>query len=124
MPVRKCKWPTCDAIILLPPGRRGADSYCPDHEARGKTVENRERDARRDPHIVAFYRSHAWRQLSRAVLTASPICTTCQRAPSEDAHHLTPIRTPEGWERRLDPDGVRAVCRTCHTRLDRAAEAQ
>lgn len=33
-------------------------------------------------------------------------------------HHKTPIDSPEGWEQRLNPDGLLCVCVPCHNALE------
>ena len=31
-----------------------------------------------------------------------------------EVHHIKPIQTDEGWERRLDYDNTKSVCIECH----------
>lgn len=73
----------------------------------------------RDPKYLTFYRSKAWRTLSRSFLQAAGykcqarLSTDCTRTATE-AHHVEPIQTPGGWERRLDWSNLEAVCTVCH----------
>lgn len=75
----------------------------------------------RDPKFRAFYQSkgkNGWQTLSKAKLSAAgykcearlPGCTGL----ATEVHHIQPIQTPEGWERRLDWDNLEAVCTVCH----------
>jgi phage terminase large subunit-like protein len=75
----------------------------------------------RNPQSKAFYNSAAWRGPSGArtqYIREHPICERCQRVTADHIHHKTPIDTPEGWERRLDPSGFMSVCRSCHNRIE------
>lgn len=74
---------------------------------------------KRDPKYLTFYRSKEWRTLSRAFLQSAgykcqaKLSTDCTRTAVE-AHHVAPIQTAEGWERRLDWSNLEAVCIVCH----------
>lgn len=121
MIMRKC--PRCKRLMPYGP------SYCseckPLAEAELKAI--RERNAqkkalkynrRRDPKYLTFYRSKAWKDTSRAFLqSANYKCQAklegCQHLAVE-VHHVQPIQTPEGWERRLDWSNLEAVCTACH----------
>lgn len=74
---------------------------------------------KRDPKYATFYRSKAWRTLSRSFLQSAGY--KCQahlsvecKGLAVEAHHVQPIQTPEGWERRLDWSNLEAVCGVCH----------
>jgi hypothetical protein len=41
----------------------------------------------------------------------------CQHIACE-VHHVKPLRTDEGWQRRLDWGGLMSVCTRCHNTLD------
>ena len=105
-------------------------AYCQECKplAEAETEAIRERNAQqkaakynraRDPKYRAFYNSKAWRVLSRAFLQSKGYkCTAklsdkCQGVAVE-AHHVQPIQTKEGWERRLDWENLEAVCTVCH----------
>jgi 5-methylcytosine-specific restriction endonuclease McrA len=74
---------------------------------------------RRDPKFQTFYRSKAWRDMSRAYLQQAGykceahLSTECKGIAYE-VHHVQPIQTPEGWGRRLDWSNLEAVCGVCH----------
>lgn len=86
---------------------------------------NRRYNAKRaqdDPKYRQFRNSKQWKALSRAKLQdcgykCEAGLAGCQRIACE-VHHVEPIRTPEGWEKRFDWDGLRGVCITCHNQLD------
>lgn len=129
MLVKAC--PRCKKLI--PHGL----SYCPDcapiaaadrEEAREYRIEklrqkyNKEYNAKRDPKYSAFYRSKPWRVTSRSKLIACEYkCEAglegCTRLAVE-VHHIKPLKTPEGWEQRLEWDNLMGVCINCHNILD------
>lgn len=87
-----------------------------DRNAKQKAAKyNRQRD----PKFQTFYRSKDWRTLSRAFLQSAGykcqahLSVDCQRLAVE-VHHVQPIQTPEGWDRRLDWENLEAVCTVCH----------
>lgn len=104
-------------------------AYCPDcapiREAELEQI--RERNAqrkaqqynrRRDPKYLTFYRSKDWKAQSRARLQACGYrCEArlpgCQGLAVE-VHHIKPIQTQEGWDKRLDWENLEAVCVSCH----------
>ena len=63
-----------------------------------------------------FYRSRAWRQLSKAFLMSKHyICERCGK-PAEIAHHkkhLTPANVLDP-DIALNPANLEALCLTCH----------
>lgn len=79
----------------------------------------RQYNLKRDPKYQAFYRSKAWKVLSRAYLQAkrykceAHLTDECKGLAVE-VHHKMPIQTPEGWEKRLDWDNFEALCTSCH----------
>lgn len=83
---------------------------------------NRQYNKRRDPKYGKFYNSGDWRLTSKAKLQACGYrCEAklegCTRLAVE-VHHIQPLKTPEGWERRLDWDNLMGVCIGCHNILD------
>ena len=114
---------------LIPAGT----SYCPDckPQAEAALEEAREHNARlrqkqynrrRDPKYLTFYRSKAWRATSKSKLQACGYkCEAglegCGRIACE-VHHKIPLKTPEGWEKRLEWSNLMGVCIQCHNILD------
>ena len=78
-------------------------------------------NAQRDEERKRFYHSAAWLRTRRAKLNAAPMCEAklpgCQHIACE-VHHVKPLRTDEGWQRRLDWGGLMSVCTKCHNILD------
>lgn len=75
-------------------------------------------NSRRDPKYLTFYRSKDWKRQSRAKLESVQYkCEArlngCQTYAVE-VHHIKPIQTPEGWDKRLEWENLEAVCTSCH----------
>lgn len=69
-----------------------------------------------------FYQSYGWRKLSYQIKASQHFI--CERCWSEGVlslvqvtHHIKPIRTPEGWNRRLDPTNLVGLCAKCHEEM-------
>ena len=108
-------------------------SYCPDckpiaeaereaaKERKAKYLQkkyNQRYNSRRDPKYLTFYRSKAWRTTSKAKLSSAGYqCEArlqgCQGIACE-VHHIEPIQTPRGWDRRLEWENLEALCTACH----------
>jgi hypothetical protein len=75
---------------------------------------NRTYNAARDPKYSRFYNSPEWRMLSaRRLQDDGYRCVWCHAIASE-VDHIEEIKTPEGWERRLDYSNTRSMCHACH----------
>lgn len=115
-------------------------AYCPDckpvaeaerqakQERRSEYLRkkyNQRYNARRgheDPKYRKFRNSKEWKATSKAKLQACKWkCEArlegCQRTACE-VHHKLPLKTPEGWDKRLDWDNLQGVCTACHNILD------
>lgn len=121
-PCPKCK-------SLIPCGL----SYCPackpiaeaeweaanEHNAK---LRQRVYNRKRDPRYLTFYRSKAWRLTSKEKLRQ--INYKCEARLDGcggiacEVHHIKPLKTPEGWDRRLDWSNLMGVCIQCHNILD------
>lgn len=81
---------------------------------------------KRDPKRDKFYNSKEWKAVRKKKIDLNPLCETCERLhrirPARHVHHLVPISTDEGWERRLRLDGLQSLCLPCHNRVKREAE--
>ena len=90
-----------------------------EHNARlRQKLYNRQRDTK----YLTFYRSKAWRATSKSKLQSCGYkCEArldgCGRIACE-VHHVQPLKTPEGWKRRLDWSNLMGVCIQCHNILD------
>ena len=118
---------------LIPVGIAYCDDCRPVAEAQAAEAIERRRafkrakynkayNQRRDPKYGRFYNSQDWRTLSRTKLQdcgykCEAKLEGCQRLAVE-VHHMEPIKTPEGWDKRLDWDNLMGVCIACHNVLD------
>lgn len=85
-----------------------------EREAEQKAKSMSEYNKRRDPKYSQFYRSKAWRMLSARYLQDHTWkCESCGGLAVE-VHHVIPIQTDEGWNRRFDVTNLRALCVSCH----------
>ena len=79
---------------------------------------NKKYDAKRDKKYVRFYNSPEWRVLKgRYMADHKYKCEgkDCKEFATE-VHHVDPIQTPSGWERRLDYTNLMNVCVRCHNK--------
>ncbi len=75
---------------------------------------NREYNALRSKKYQAFYRSKDWITFARLFMQSKEYkCENCGRLATE-VHHIQPIQTEAGWERRLDETNLAALCTSCH----------
>ena len=89
-----------------------------------RKIYNKRYNARRDTQSerAKFYRSKDWKVTSRAKLQSCGYkCEAklegCGRIACE-VHHIKPLRTPEGWDKRLEWSNLMGVCVSCHNILD------
>ena len=83
---------------------------------------NKNYNRQRDPKYLRFYRSKDWKTMSRTKLQdcgykCEAKLEGCKRIAVE-VHHIEPLKTPEGWDKRLDWDNLMGVCIACHNVLD------
>lgn len=121
---------------LIPQGLPYCEECAPIAEAERKAKQERRAEyltkkynkrynlkrANDDPKFRQFRNSKAWKETSRAKLQACDYkCEAnlegCKRIACE-VHHIEPIKTPNGWERRLDWENLEGVCTSCHNKLD------
>lgn len=116
-------------------------TYCPDckpiveaeiEEAKARKAEYRRKQsnkrynskrAQEDPKYRTFRNSKPWKETSKAKLRACG--WECEAKVSPDCpglacevHHIQPLKTPEGWDKRLDWSNLMGVCVQCHNILD------
>lgn len=127
--------PRCGRLILY--GMRYCPECTPEAEAEQAAAKerrteylrkkyNKQYNAKRsqeDPKYRTFRNSKAWKNTSRAKLQACE--WRCEARVSPDCpglacevHHIKPLKTPEGWNRRLDWENLQGVCVQCHNILD------
>lgn len=78
---------------------------------------NRKYNSKRDPKYIKFYNSPDWklRLAPKYMADKGYKCEICKSIASE-VHHIIPIQTDEGWERRLDYFNLKALCLDCHNK--------
>lgn len=82
---------------------------------------NKKYDAQRKPEEVRFYQSAEWKSLRDfKMANCYGLCEECQKngivKPATQIHHIIPIQTAEGWQRRLEVDNVTCLCVECHNK--------
>lgn len=72
---------------------------------------------KRDPKYTRFYASTDWKRMSKGKMQdAGYRCEECG-AIAVEVHHVDPIQTESGWERRLDWSNLKALCLDCHNKI-------
>jgi 5-methylcytosine-specific restriction enzyme A len=98
--------------------------YCEVHQENEK-VDKAVRDKYYDIHlrnakVTSFYKSVSWQKTREIVKNrAKNLCEFHWNIKKEIVFadvcdHIIPIKTPEGWEKRLDLDGLQMLCHACH----------
>ena len=96
-----------------------------EHNAEQRRKQyNKRYNSQRDnsSEVARFRRSKPWKMTSKAKLQACGYkCEAklegCGRYACE-VHHIKPLKTPEGWEQRLEWSNLMGVCVQCHNKLD------
>ena len=107
---RKCK-----KIIVHPA------TYCNDclakvnlQQQENKRIREKNYNSKRDPKYKAFYNSEEWKLLKDKKMQDEQYrCERCGNL-AEEVHHIEPIQTDEGWEKRLEYDNLECLCIECH----------
>lgn len=83
---------------------------------RDKKREKYYNKYKRDPKTQKFYKSSAWKRLSRTYLQDIDYkCEECGALATE-VHHKKPIQTPEGWIERFEWENLQGLCTKCHNK--------
>jgi len=114
MLLKKC--PKCGKLYAY--GKPYCPECMPKYEAdKAKyKAENAKRydQKRKGTREYKFYRSDAWKRTAFDTLRKRKYkCERCGEW-AEQVHHIQPIKTPEGWERRFDPTNLEILCIRCH----------
>lgn len=105
---RRCK------KIIVHPATYCSDCYKIVEEEKNEKLKARERkyNSHRNPKYLQFYKSKEWYQLKERKLADEQY--RCQfngcKNLAADVHHIIPIQTSDGWERKLDYDNLEALC--------------
>lgn len=115
MPMRNCQHPMCRVKVELP------SRYCTEHmgyhdKEYNKHVRTNDFNRKYDE----FYHSTPWLKQRRHKLMVQPLCEVCLRSgrmtTADMVHHKEELRSPNGWEKRLDLDNLESICYTCHNK--------
>ena len=123
-PLKQCNHAGCNALI--PYDQR----YCSKHQREiNKYRYHKRQYASNESKYQQFYKSTAWRKLSRHWLEKNPICVKCYKQgiirPAQIVDHITEIK--DDWSKRLDASNLQSLCRVCHnhkTAIERRKRAK
>ena len=122
---RRCEWGGCRLLVDI--GSR----YCETHKTESnrdynKRVRNNEivqQNGVSNKEIAEFYASTEWRRTRKAVLARDNyICQKCLREEGRVheanlVHHRIELRSPNGWQLRLDMENLESINRSCHGKV-------
>jgi 5-methylcytosine-specific restriction enzyme A len=81
-------------------------------------------NATREPGLVEFYNSTAWKKLRSAYRRENPFCEICanegRETLAQQVDHRVPLR--EAPDRALEWSNLRSLCMSCHSRRTRMDE--
>lgn len=111
---KKCSKPTCATLI---PARQRTP-YCEEHTPKGYGQGYKKREKK----YADFYNSMNWRRLRKTVqLKYHGLCAECFKygdvVSGDVVHHITEIKTEEGWRRRFDMENLILLCHSCHNKI-------
>ena len=113
----------CRGVVVYPATYCDVCQQVVDQEREARAVVNNRRankkyDAKRDKKYVRFYNSPEWKMLKNKYMQDKQY--KCEgkdcKAIATEVHHVDPIQTPTGWERRLDYTNLMNVCTRCHNK--------
>ena len=82
-----------------------------------KRRSNRRYNKTRDKKYIRFYKSSDWKVLSSKYRQDKQYrCEICGHYATE-VHHIKPIQTDEGWNKRLDYNNLKCLCVDCHNKV-------
>lgn len=117
-------WPYCpECKPIADAAREEAKERRAEYKRKQYNQRYNKKRAQDDPKYRTFRNSKAWKLTSKAKLQAcgwrceSGVSPDCPGLACE-VHHIKPIKTPEGWDLRLDWSNLLGVCVQCHNILD------
>ncbi len=96
--------------------QKKVDEFKEEYKKKANNRYNKQRNKKEEQ----FYNSKAWRTLSKKYMDKHSLCELCNKDTytlAEEVHHIKPIQTPEGWERRLDWHNLIALCHMHHNMM-------
>lgn len=118
MPMKQCNVSYCRTKVPL------GTMYCDKHKGdSGKEYNKRVRYSKPNSKYSKFYHTPEWRKTRKAKLLETPYCEVCMSkgitTKADMVHHKTyELRSPEGWEHRLDPDNLESICYAHHNMIE------
>ena len=117
MPQRICAEPTCRARVDIP------ERYCEEHRGHSDKQYNKHvRTNDFNKKYDDFYHSSQWRKTRKAKLMEQPLCEVClaqgKYTNADLVHHIIELRSPNGWQHRLDLNNLESICYECHNKED------
>lgn len=79
---------------------------------------------RRDQKIKEFRASSAWKAMRKYILERDDntdqyvLYTTGELRPGFSVHHILPLSTKEGWDKRLSPDNLITLSDDTHSSIE------
>jgi|SRR5699024_698993 len=115
MPQRICAQAMCRNRVDLP------QTYCAEHNGHSDKQYNKHvRTNSFNKKYDDFYHSTQWTKTRKTKLMQQPLCEVCSRegrmTKADMIHHIIELRSPNGWEKRLDLDNLEAICYECHNK--------
>lgn len=115
MPQRICASPMCRQRVELP------NKYCEQHKGQSDKQYNKHvRTNDFNKKYNDFYHSTQWTKTRKAKLMQSPLCEVCAKQGTmtiaDMVHHIIELRSPNGWEHRLDMNNLESICYSCHNK--------
>lgn len=92
------------------------DRISAERKAQQQKRAGQKYNKKRDPKYIRFYSSNEWRILSSKYRQDKGYKCECCGKIATEVHHIKPIQTDQGWERRLDYNNLKLVCLECHNK--------
>lgn len=120
-PMKQCEHPGCRTLVAYD------TRYCEKHrKATNKWRYHKRMYDSDESKYQQFYKSSAWRKLSRRFLESNPVCVQCYQdgviRKADVVDHVIEIK--DDWSRRLDESNLQCLCLQHHNRKTRLAREQ
>ncbi|MGY5273851.1 HNH endonuclease [Lactiplantibacillus plantarum] len=112
-PMKQCNHAGCRTLVPYD------ERYCEKHQhkANAETYHKRMYDSDESKY-QQFYKTAAWRRLSRRFLELNPVCIKCYEdgliRKADVVDHVIEIK--DDWSRRLDESNLQPLCYRHHNR--------
>ncbi|EJF00900.1 HNH endonuclease [Liquorilactobacillus mali] len=111
VPMKQCNHAGCRTLVPF------NERYCVKHKQElNKYRYNKRMYNSNESKYQQFYKSTAWRRLSRRFLENNPICVKCYEdgviRKADVVDHVQEVK--DNWSRRLDESNLQALCNSHH----------